>query len=63
MMKPNRKISYAGLSGALLAVLTWVLSANGVDMSPEAVAGIMFLVMSGIGYAVPLAGDPANEVE
>lgn len=54
-MKPEPKISAAGIGGSIAVVLVWGLGQFGVDMPPEVAASVATLLAFAAGY---LRHDP-----
>lgn len=53
-MTPNRKVTAAGLAGALTTVLAWLLAATTkVEVPPEVAAAITTILTVGTAYLVP----------
>lgn len=61
-MKPVRKVTAAGTSGALATVVVWIVdTAVGVEVPAVVAAAIATLVAAGTGYGVPSApGEPGR---
>lgn len=56
-MTPNRKVTAAGLAGAIVTVGAWVLNATtGVEVPPEVAAAATTIVTVGTAYLVPGEG-------
>jgi uncharacterized protein (DUF697 family) len=49
-LKPTPKIAATGITGAVATVLIVIAKEFGLDLSPEAAAGLVFLATTGAGY-------------
>lgn len=55
---PNRKVSTAALSGAISVIVVWALGKYGLTVDPQESSAITFVLMTLVGWWVPLPADP-----
>lgn len=58
---PNRKVSTAALSGALSVIVVWALGKYGQTVDPQVSSAITFVLMTLVGWAVPMPADPPSD--
>lgn len=53
--RPLRKVSAAGLSGAVTTVVLWLVELSGVEVPAVVAAAVTTIVAASMGYYVPSA--------
>lgn len=62
VLKPVRKVSAAGIAGALSILIVYVLGITGVDVTEEVASAITAILAFAAGYIVPAsASDEPTE--
>jgi len=58
---PVRKVNAAGLAGALMTVIAWMLSRRGISMPPDVAAALTTVLSFVAGYLTPPAEARAGQ--